>query len=319
MGSYVVQEGKRHECKHKMANRALWKVIRAMQRMKYVRFAVLSAVLCAGMGPSGAATPEHLELERPGFTLRIDRATGKGNIMLGRLSTVQAQIDWHHKKWQWQQEHVQIDSFAVTKNAGTEVVAIGGKFVGAPLTETLVVGSDFVEVTYEVVPRDPEIEKGLWLFPCSWWQHVDRVVCAAPVRYRIGLADGRVVDGTMTAKIKGIPVRRRAAVFHFLHRGMYMGKGVGSVGHYTMHYADGTQATIPLIEGDNIRDWWSVSKGDLKNARVAWAGTNLVPQSLIGWYRFAWNNPHPEKMVSTVDTTSNGKALLGLIAITGQE
>lgn len=87
-------------------------------------------------------------------------------------------------------------------------------------------------------------------------------------------------------QITGIPVGRAFRVLHFLHstqggafqrqgNRMHENDGV-NVGHYSIHYSDGSTENCPIIYGETLRGWWSWDKfQSTKNATVAWKGTNV--------------------------------------------
>jgi hypothetical protein len=85
-----------------------------------------------------------------------------------------------------------------------------------------------------------------------------------------------------------------------------------------LHYDDGTTGEIEIIGGRHVFDAWSplFSTGtDPRYSQMAagseraWAGSNPLikkfwPDESLVLYRSAFDNPHPEKTVATVDYVS---------------
>jgi len=82
------------------------------------------------------------------------------------------------------------------------------------------------------------------------------------------------------------------------------------IGAYTVHYADKTTARIPIVYGEDLRDWWiNPDRADLKRAKVAWKGENAASKQMdreIALYAVIWKNPHPEKKVVSLDMSTAG-------------
>jgi hypothetical protein len=94
----------------------------------------------------------------------------------------------------------------------------------------------------------------------------------------------------MPAQVEGIAIGRPVARIYVLH-GTQWGTGDDGtlVAEYRIHYRDGSDADLPVVLGDDVRDWW--------------------------------NNPHPEKEVRSLDiaTTAPGDQAPFCIAITVEE
>ena len=89
------------------------------------------------------------------------------------------------------------------------------------------------------------------------------------------------------------------------------------MGRYVIQYADGTTVEVPLKQGVHIDDWTRVSRGSLKEASVAWMGSNSE-HSQVGLYVMPWQNPYPDREIVAIDFESEGTAVPILIAITAQ-
>ncbi len=111
--------------------------------------------------------------------------------------------------------------------------------------------------------------------------------------------------------VRGIAIGARFDTLHILHSTMF-GNAFGAddgteIGVYVVHYADRTEERIPIIYGEDVRDWWR--SGDPANpsrGKLAWAGRNEAAgeEDEIRLFASRWKNPHPEKRVLAIDFES---------------
>ena len=85
----------------------------------------------------------------------------------------------------------------------------------------------------------------------------------------------------MPPSVNAIPVRHPVARLYILHatqRGMKsQGLRDGDlIAEYRVRYAGGDQATIPVVIGQDVRDWWLNDQTQVSRGQVAWAGTNAA-------------------------------------------
>ncbi len=124
--------------------------------------------------------------------------------------------------------------------------------------------------------------------------------------------------------VRGIAIGARFDTLHILHSTMF-GNAFGAddgteIGAYVVHYADRTAERIPIIYGEDVRDWWR--SGDPTNpsrGKLAWAGRNEAAgeDDEIRLFASRWKNPHPEKRVMAMDFESkNTPCAPFLIALT---
>jgi len=88
-------------------------------------------------------------------------------------------------------------------------------------------------------------------------------------------------------------------------------------GEYRIYYqgADDTQV-IPILNGTTIGEWWQPK--ELSQACVGWSGHN--GWSRVGLYVYAWQNPHPDRPIASIDFVSDDVGpVLSLIAVTGEK
>jgi WD40 repeat protein len=115
-------------------------------------------------------------------------------------------------------------------------------------------------------------------------------------------------------KVEGVPIHRRVIMFYILHAAQWTGAQFGvadgiTLGQYRVHYADGSEATIPIVCGEDVRDWWSYENTRfVTRGQVAWSGRNEAARQnhiYLRLYLTAWENPQPEKSVASVDYASS--------------
>jgi hypothetical protein len=109
----------------------------------------------------------------------------------------------------------------------------------------------------------------------------------------------------------GIPVGAASKRMQFLQSSSWRGADGSVVGEYRVHYADGDVATIPIVYGHSVVDWW-FAKGDPlpTGAAIAWNGANERTEAvghLIQLYAFTWINPRPDVAIASLDFVSLGE------------
>ena len=151
---------------------------------------------------------------------------------------------------------------------------------------------------------------------------------------RLRIADSAIQLGSTRlpeapARAEGIPVQRRVVMLYILHATQWgdprFGVSDGTlIGQYRVHYADGSDATIPIVCGEDVRDWWSYdARKPVTRGQVVWAGRNAAArrQNLhLRLFLAAWENPHPEKTVARIDYVSTMTAAAPFcVAMTAEE
>lgn len=123
--------------------------------------------------------------------------------------------------------------------------------------------------------------------------------------------------GTMTPdlprEVKGIRVGVRGRRLHFLHAVQQSVTAGTEVGDYVVRYTDGSTEHIPIVYGRDLVNWWLLGRGFQEvptEARVAWIGTNDMSEKNQGLqvrlFARTWINPHPEKVITSLDIISAG-------------
>lgn len=113
-----------------------------------------------------------------------------------------------------------------------------------------------------------------------------------------------------------IQVGKQVKRLLFLHSGAWMDSGAGQIGEYEVQYGSGKKLTIPIVEGENITDWWGPSK-KLTRAICGWSGMNQ--SGVVGVFLFSWDNPRPGDPVKHIVLKTKGDAVVGLVGLTAEK
>jgi hypothetical protein len=140
------------------------------------------------------------------------------------------------------------------------------------------------------------------------------------VRGIVQLAGRRLKEagGQYPREITGIKVDQTCRQLHFLHACGWPSPDGTQIGSYVVHYANDLKQVIPIVYGEDLRDWNAESdrSTEVKRAVLVWNSTNksLRPVRL---FRTTWVNPMPETRIRTLDYRSDmADAAPFLIAIT---
>jgi hypothetical protein len=95
------------------------------------------------------------------------------------------------------------------------------------------------------------------------------------------------------------------------------------VASLVVRYADGSAERVPIVYGEDVRDWWyDPAQPGRTRAAVAWTGTNPPARENrqdIRLFAMTWANPHPDRLVSSIDLETAGtRAELLLVAATAE-
>jgi beta-galactosidase len=104
-------------------------------------------------------------------------------------------------------------------------------------------------------------------------------------------------------RVDGIVVGQQVQRLAFLQAAYY--SAPGRIATYVVHYADGSTASVPVIGGENVGDWFSPR--DLPGAIVAWEKPHpLITHATVGAYLMLWDNLKPDVKITTLDIISQG-------------
>ena len=112
-----------------------------------------------------------------------------------------------------------------------------------------------------------------------------------------------------------IPVGQTIGTLYILHAASHCRECTDvprgeAIGHYLVAYEDGSRESIPIICGEDVRDWFA-AEGDerpVSRGLAAYRVLNSWAQANGGrWVRVylsAWKNPHPERKIMSIEYTS---------------
>jgi eukaryotic-like serine/threonine-protein kinase len=130
-------------------------------------------------------------------------------------------------------------------------------------------------------------------------------------------------EGRFPIRVLGMRVGQSCERLHFLHAAIHGNRPPGLVvGSYVLRYADGTWHELPIVLGEQVRDWFaSPDEPALSESTcVAWTGWNGKSRrfgTTIRLFKTTWSNPRPDLAIETIDFVSK-RAGVGpfLVAIT---
>ncbi|MCI0460366.1 MAG: hypothetical protein L0Z62_25720 [Gemmataceae bacterium] len=146
------------------------------------------------------------------------------------------------------------------------------------------------------------------------------------VKFKIGdgllQLGGPLLKAQKPDRVEGVQVGKVFARLHLLHATQY-GSLSGiiaddtEIAKYVVHYEDGTTATIPVVYGRDVRNWWfSIKEKGVTRGKVAWTGENEATKQTLSrpknaqrrlrLYLGTWENPHPTKRVLRIDYVKVG-------------
>ena len=92
-----------------------------------------------------------------------------------------------------------------------------------------------------------------------------------------------------------------------------------------VRYADGGGEGIPIVYGEDVRDWWNWDKSkETKRGKIVWTGTNPAAKVYdleVRLYESEWTNPKPDVEVQSILYSShmNTPGAPFCVALTVQE
>ncbi|MBR3087059.1 MAG: beta-galactosidase trimerization domain-containing protein [Kiritimatiellae bacterium] len=117
--------------------------------------------------------------------------------------------------------------------------------------------------------------------------------------------------------VRGIDAGLKAEALFFLHAGAWLEGVETEIMRYVVHYADGTDETVPVVARRDIDDWWIDGRkraAATARCRIGWRNSENR-----GFCVLRWDNPHPEKTIATIDVESAcGVAIPIVAAISAQ-
>jgi hypothetical protein len=142
------------------------------------------------------------------------------------------------------------------------------------------------------------------------------------VKFKIGpglIQLGSKLMDSFPEKVEGIKINHKFSKLHLLHATCFGGgpnqegdpghvKDGTLIGQYLVHFEDGSSEGIPIIYGEDVRDWWFVGgEPGPSRGKVVWTGDNGYATEIgahLRLYASSWTNPKPDKKVVRIDYVS---------------
>lgn len=111
--------------------------------------------------------------------------------------------------------------------------------------------------------------------------------------------------GRFPQQISGIRIAQVCHELHFLQAAGWRSRDGTRIGTYLIHYADGRTQAIPVIYGEDVRDWNAAADPGhkLKRAVIAWGGINSEGRP-VRLFKTTWDNPWPDTEIVSLDYVS---------------
>jgi beta-galactosidase len=134
----------------------------------------------------------------------------------------------------------------------------------------------------------------------------------SPVPSCVMLA-GPGARGALPGEVRGLKIGAKADLLFFLHtfnrvqdwRPGKPDEPAPVLFVYTIHYADGQTAQVPVAYGEGVDHWVSPRPAGMRGASVAWSapfpGEKSDDQAVV--YQMAWNSPRPGVQIDSLDLT----------------
>jgi len=121
-------------------------------------------------------------------------------------------------------------------------------------------------------------------------------------------------------QISGIKIGQKCRQLQFLQATGYTSPDGVQVGTYVIRYANGLQETVPIVYGEDVRDWNESSDPTkvLSRGRIVWRASNDA-HFVIRLFKTTWLNPLPAVEIRSIDYLSTmSDAAPFLLAITAE-
>ena len=126
--------------------------------------------------------------------------------------------------------------------------------------------------------------------------------------------------GKFPRRIEGIRVKQACGTLRFLHACGWSAPEGTRIGTYLVHYVDGRAQEIPIVYGDDVRDWNAEADPSfkVKHGSIVWSGVNRA-RLLVRLFEVTWVNPWAASEIDSIDYLSEmANAAPFLISITAE-
>lgn len=218
-----------------------------------------------------------------------------------------------------------VEIVAASGRCSLALLGLTAEALGSPVPEAFPVakelaaapgGSEFHPVAlksfctrmYEVINQDPDSS---WAYAPQGRHVFNGVLFELPGVMEVsGLGRARE-DDPLPTSIRDIPLGRKARRLHLLHGGAADLADGTPLAKLVVHYADGRDHTLPLVYGQNLRNWYK--GGDKRddvsdpNTRLGWTGDSPRSRrfgSTLRIYHTVFDLPWPDVELKSVDFVS---------------
>jgi hypothetical protein len=132
------------------------------------------------------------------------------------------------------------------------------------------------------------------------------------VKFKVGKSAIQLApDPDRPERVEGIQVKKTFRKLHILHATAYGFASLAEgtlIGEYLVHFEDDSVETIPIVFGEDVRDWWDLDNSkEVTRGKIAWTGVNEASRQRnqdLRLYLTTWNNPKRGKEVVSIDYVS---------------
>jgi hypothetical protein len=105
-------------------------------------------------------------------------------------------------------------------------------------------------------------------------------------------------------KVQGIRIGQKCRTLHFLHATGWMAKDGARIGSFVIHYANGQNQELPIVYGEDTREWHgrSDSVQTITHGKLAWSWPSDSLERRL--FMSSRQNPLPDLEITTVDYIS---------------
>jgi hypothetical protein len=106
-------------------------------------------------------------------------------------------------------------------------------------------------------------------------------------------------------QILDIKIGQTCRYLHFLQGAGWQTTDGTPVAKYVVHYVNGKEQQIPLIYGEDLRDWNAAGDTSTKltRASIVWRAQNYA-RFPVRLFKLTWSNPFPELEITKIDFVS---------------
>jgi len=132
---------------------------------------------------------------------------------------------------------------------------------------------------------------------------------------------GKKAEMKFPEKVQGILIGQKYQVLHFLHATGWVVEDGTQIGSYLLQYADGQERALPIIYGEDLREWHGRSDpvSAITRGTLAWPSADHE-ETDHRIFQSSWTNPLPQLEIKSIDYISAMTDCFPfLIAITGEQ